>query len=479
MEKTDGLLQLREAVAGWFSATVASGSVPPPLDRTSVATIASNPDWERVRVALSAVAPFERRPDLYGSLRKDAPPPVLSDWQVLAGSGLAWALREACATGQIDPSEIAREFADFVAGPVAVSEDWLLLDAVLPPGCEVRVGEYTLQAASQSLLEAVRPAGGLGGHREFALGSPLLDGAAFLHRVVPDRALRTGMPIPMLHTRPELTFWIPLLALSLWRSEPLHMDAVYTVERGRQVLRTFGELHEEVQHLDGDDMWITRTHGAFEVDEADLPRFAVFCDRIGSLIATLAAEEKKSGKKNQGPGTSARALRLSRAGEHLVRASHRTFGTDFVWDEEADEAVLHYVIALEAPLSDSPKGDKSDLGRKVQQRAAMLWLNDERVRVADIIKGAYRLRSAYAHGSPTTRLSAPELNALRHVAHQVLLRWLVLAPEDDTLWEQLDECLLSTSKYQEFVREPLLAFFTEVAPAHLPPDLHAENELPE
>jgi len=470
MEDEDGFVELREAVEVWITTTV-DGSVPPPMDATAVAAIAARPGWDRVREALRQVARPQRRPDLYdspGPEPADGLRPELSDWKVMGGSGLAWALREAQARGRIDVAAIAADFADFVAAPPAVSEDWLLLDAVLPAGCEVTVGEYTLQAVALPVLESIRPPGALGQHREFALGSALLDGGAFLHRAVPNRPLATGMPRILLHTRPELRFWEPLLTLSLWRSEPLHMDAVYTVERGRQAFRVSGELRKEVERVDGDDMWMARPHGAYTVQESELSRFAAFCDRVGTSVSAIAGERKK----NQGPGTSARALRLARAGEHLVRASHRTFGTDFVWDEEADEAVLHYVIALEALLSDSPKGDKGDLSRKVTQRAAALWLSDEeRLAVADVVKGAYALRSAYAHGSPTDRLSTGDLDALRRVAHQVLLRWLVVMPGDDTLWRQLDECLLSAAKQQTFVDDPLRAFFAETSPAQAPSDL--------
>lgn len=56
------------------------------------------------------------------------------------------------------------------------------------------------------------------------------------------------------------------------------------------------------------------------------------------------------------------ARRLERAGQHLVRAAHRTHGpADYhtVSEYERNEVILHYVIALEALLADEENLDLS------------------------------------------------------------------------------------------------------------------------
>ncbi|AZS76166.1 hypothetical protein DDE74_39785 [Streptomyces lydicus] len=397
----------------------------------------------------------------------------MSDRELLMGSGLARAVHAVAQGLEYDAASVAEEFAAFCVAPAPVSEDWLLLDGEIPPGCRVQVGDFTLQTFTLAELQAIRPTGPLGADAPFALASTLLNGAPFLHRMVEGRRPKTGLRLPLLHTRPEIKFCEPLIALSLWRSEPLHMDALFTVERGRQALRESGDIPLEEQTSDGEEFYPRRVTGPYEVTAEELPSFERFCSRVGALVASVSREVTVGKKPKEAP----RARRLGRASEHLVRASHRTFGHDFVWDEEADEAVLHYVIALEALLSDGKPG--GELSRKVAQRAAALWLTDaHRLEVAKIVKEAYDLRSTYAHGSPTQRMSTANLDRLRQVAHQVLLRWLVVAPADDSLGKHLDDTLLSDAKRRYFVEQPLADFYASTPPASLPRDVNETGGRP-
>ncbi|MFE1764050.1 hypothetical protein ACFW81_07520 [Streptomyces angustmyceticus] len=102
-----------------------------------------------------------------------------------------------------------------------------------------------------------------------------------------------------------------------------------------------------------------------------------------------------------------------------------------------------------------------------------MWLTDaHRLEVAKIVKEAYDLRSTYAHGSPTQPMSPANLNRLRKVTHQVLLRWLIVAPADDSLGKRLDDTLLSDAKRRQFVEQPLVDFFTSTPPSSLPRDVN-------
>jgi hypothetical protein len=137
---------------------------------------------------------------------------------------------------------------------------------------------------------------------------------------------------------------------------------------------------------------------------------------------------------------------------------------------ERNEVILHYVVALEALLADE---GNLDLSRKVSYRAATLFgTDDERERVARLVKTAYEVRSKYAHGDDLGR--DVDLDELRQVARQVVLRWLVLAtnrsdgkvsPEMGSIPRELDRASLSDAVRRELVLKPLRAFFQEHPPA--------------
>ncbi|MCX4822821.1 hypothetical protein OG883_23570 [Streptomyces sp. NBC_01142] len=131
----------------------------------------------------------------------------------------------------------------------------------------------------------------------------------------------------------------------------------------------------------GEELEVERRQaGLYGVAEEEMPRFRAFCSAVDTLIETVLADASKVGKK--------RALRLERAAKHLVRASHRTQDDGSVWEEEADEITLQYVIAVEALLT----GDRiSGVAQKIRQRAAMLWMTTACVRmVIDCISNGER-----------------------------------------------------------------------------------------
>lgn len=138
--------------------------------------------------------------------------------------------------------------------------------------------------------------------------------------------------------------------------------------------------------------------------------------------------------------------------------------------------VLHYVIALEALLADE---DNLDLSRKVTYRAATLFgTDDERERVAMLVKTAYDVRSKYAHGDDIDK--DVDLDELRQAARQVILRWLILAtsrPNGDTPTEtrtipaELDRASLADTIRRDAVLKPLRAFFEANPPSDPPHDL--------
>ncbi|MFE3560199.1 hypothetical protein ACFXKW_35890 [Streptomyces sp. NPDC059193] len=423
--------------------------------------------WSRVTASVAALAPPERRPDLYSddlAVRDD----VLLD---LSGLGH---IAQALAYGQdVDIEQVVVEFAALCGAPLPTSEDWLLLDGEAPAGTQIRIGDYTLRTLSRGDVRHLhRPLHALAGpSSKYSKDLGVLEGAPFLQRVVADRPLVNGYRFPLLgmHTRPELLHWRPLLALLLWNSsDVIRMDSWFIVERGRRA-----DLHAGTVPV-VPDMWVEdegreveyerRGTGLWEVTTKDVPHLDAFCSAVDALIGTVLSGVSLKNRKAK-----TRARRLQRASEHLVRAAHRTYGNDFVWEDDTDEVTLHYVIAMEALLADE---DQADLSRKVKQRAAALWMSDaHRLKVAEVVGKAYGRRSKYAHGDETGDVDENELDRLRRVAHGVMLRWLITTvPAGLDLPLELDKTLLSDGVRKAIVSDPLQAFFAETPPAVLPSD---------
>ncbi|MFJ2264607.1 hypothetical protein ACIOKD_41175 [Streptomyces sp. NPDC087844] len=476
---------LCEALVAWFRA-VAAGPKDAQGSGEMVQRLGEHPLWEKVRQEVGALAPHDRRPDLYGGtiLRSKGGtrrgPAKLSNRRLLGTSGLAEAARAASrGEGGFDPDEVAKEFAALVTGPALTGEDWLLMDADLPEGCSVQVGEWTLERVNPQRLAELRPTGVLGRFRRFDLDSDLLDGAAFLHRETAWRRTGTVLPWPLLHARPQVRFAVPQSVLGLWACEPVHLDAIYYRENGRQAVREFGSVPVEEQSSDGENFWESRVDGPYRVEPAELVAFMKFIAVAGELMTTAAAE-LTTARKPADRKPSPRAQRLARATEHLVQATHATYGGDYVRHGMLDELVTHYVIALEALLAG---GDSEGLTRRVGQRAAALHLTDDiRTDAEDLVRRAYATRSIYAHGAPPPakekdRFPESDLLRLRQLTYRVLLRWLVLWAPDEKDRPQLhqhqllDRSLISRQVASKKIEEPLRRFYAATPPADLPADV--------
>src|SRR5882724_8585314 len=132
-------------------------------------------------------------------------------------------------------------------------------------------------------------------------------------------------------------------------------------------------------------------------------------------------------------------------------------------------------------LSSPMRTTSISVARSVTGRQHCSARTDERERVARLVKTAYEVRSKYAHGDDLGR--DVDLDELRRVARQVILRWLVLAtnrpdgktpPEMGSIPRELDRASLSDAVRRELVLNPLRAFFQEHPPADPPNDLSTE-----
>jgi hypothetical protein len=190
-----------------------------------------------------------------------------------------------------------------------------------------------------------------------------------------------------------------------------------------------------------------------------------FLEELSPLLtAALSAQaEKKAEKKAKERA----ADRLPRCAEHFLMAGdvHRE---GEVFPQQNADTVLHYVIALESLLL-GDDSDRSDLTRKVSQRAAVLaGRNDaNRLEIEQLVRDAYKARSTYAHGSGPSKIHI-DLAELRGVVRRCILTRLILG--DPTPASQLveladrqlvalaDRALLSHDKLQSQIRRPFDEF---------------------
>ncbi|MFD3335964.1 hypothetical protein ACFWV1_25410 [Streptomyces sp. NPDC058700] len=374
-------------------------------------------------------------------------------------------------------TEVADSFVAFCTGPAPVPERWLLLNADLPRGTRIQLGQYTLQTFTLDELRRRVPMPALHGLQPRSLDLDLITDAPFLRVPDPGRKV-TRRPTWFDFTGPraEAQHWQALLPLILWDSELLRVDSAFTVARGRRfdlnpndvpaTIKSYPDPHGREQEFE------VRDTGDFHVPATDLAALTAFCTSISSKIDAVMA-----GAAHQRRILNRRARRLERAARHLLAAYQRTYTDGTVWEVEADELHLDYVIALEALLI-SPNDDRGGIAHNIRSRASALFLTPERQKtVGDIVQRAYAARSTYVHGdvikNQTEREKLEELRTLRLLTRQVILRWLVLTPSDtDDLAPLLDDAAQCTS-YRDRIDQPLREFFITTPPSSRPADITA------
>ncbi|WP_431995505.1 hypothetical protein [Streptomyces griseoflavus] len=454
---------LRQAVLTWLEQACDLPSIP--QDITDVA-LAARPEWEALSNTVVLAAPISDHRDLYGKLTGD----WLPRWPVLLGaSGLGDATRLIAQGTAVPVEEVADSFVAFCTAPAPGVEDWLLLTGDLPEGTRLPLGRYTLQTFTANELAQLGPMPALHGLQPGGLDLGLLAGAPFVHAPNPDRmADRRGTHwFDFTGPRPEARHWRALLPLILWSDDLLHVDAVFNVERGRYfelnqnhvptTLQTYPDRYGSPEEFE------VRATGSFYLASADLPRMQAFCSAVTAKIDAVM-DGATSGRSLPRK----RARRLERAARHLLQAYQRTHSDNGVWEQEADELHLDYVIALEALMA-SPNDKHEGISEKIRTRTAALFPTPRlRELVKSAVQKAYSTRSKYVHGDllidqeESEKLA--ELRELRLIVRQVVLRWLILTPCDtEDLTPRLDAAADCTS-CKRAIDEPLRAFFEETPP---------------
>lgn len=462
-------LPLREAVLSWLEY---AGSLSPTPQ--SIVVLMLQPHWEDVERAVAAAAPREGHPDLYAKVNGDWVP----DPRTLLGeSGLGEAARLIAHGERIAVSEVADNFVTFCTAPAPVHERWLLLNGTFPQGTRIPLGRYTLQTFTADELRQTVPMPALNVLQRRSHDLGLITGAPFLHVPDPGRTV-TRRPTWFDFTGPraEAQHWQALLPLMLWDSELLRVASVFTVARGRRFDLNPRDVPTAIQVSEGrygreEDVEVRDT-GDFHVSASDLPALADFCTAISAKIdAVMAGATQKRSILNR------RARRLERAARHLLAAYQRTYTDYTVWEVEADELHLDYVIALEALLI-SPNDKREGIANNIRSRASALFLTpDHQKEAMDIVQRAYKTRSTYVHGDvikdQTEQEKLKELRTLRLLTLQVILRWLVLTPSGtDDLAPLLDAAVQGTGR-EHHIGQPLRAFITTTSPRSRPADITA------
>ncbi|WP_406073090.1 hypothetical protein [Streptomyces virginiae] len=464
-------LPLREAALLWLEH---ARRLPPTPQAITDVALAVLPEWDALEEAVSAAAPRREHPDLYAKVDRDWIPNYRT---VLGESGLGEATRLIAQGAAVPVPEIADSFVAFCTHPAPVPERWLLLNGTFPRGTRIPLGRHTLQTfTTEELLQTV-PMPALNGLTPGSLDLHVLNDAPFLHAPDPDYVV-TRRPTWFDFTGPraEAKHWQALLPLMLWDPHLLRVDSVFTVARGRRfdlnpaavplTIRVYPDRHGREEEFE------VRDTGEFHVAAAHLPALTAFCTAISAKI-----EAVMTGVHHQRRIPRLRARRLERAARHLLAAYQRTHADYGVWEVEADELHLDYVIALEALLiSPNDDTDGGGIARNIRSRAAALFLTPaEQVRTETLVRRAYKVRSTYVHGdvikNQTEEEKLEELRTLRLLTLQVILRWLVLTPSDtDDLAPLLDAAAQGTN-CEQHIDQPLRAFFTTTPPRSRPADI--------
>jgi hypothetical protein len=167
---------------------------------------------------------------------------------------------------------------------------------------------------------------------------------------------------------------------------------------------------------------------------------SAFAREIGSCVAALSEGDRRI---------------FARAAEHHLYLTYHQGKNQ----PELDGSYVAFrrTVAIEALLRGTDS-DHEGIARKVAQRAGMLAGDHDggRLAVRDLIKAAYSARSAFAHGSESTKQVDQE--ALKSTAQVVMRRWLALTAIHGArnLTGLLDDALLASE-----VREQLLQTITE------------------
>jgi hypothetical protein len=357
---------------------------------------------------------------------------------------------------EFDPHAVAEDMASYLAGPPVDIWDYAILDGNIVVDEPILVADgwelLTPTAEDLRMLLPVPATAAYQPTRPFSHDD--YAGLTMLRRINREAGPRRGLFLHFDLLASEAAghsahlLWQPLLALSLLDNSVLRLWARYQVEPGRRIDKLFDSVEWTV---------VTLNDGTDE----DWPQFGDFGDIDVQMLRRFLAEVAPMSAKALHKKTA--ATRLQRSAEHFLSAGAHAHGEGEVLSELNAEAVLHYVIALEGLLAGADP-DRADFRRKVSQRAAILAgeTDAERLEIARLVRSAYDVRSAYAHGSyPEEEFDLP---GLRRVVRRCLLTRLIVGDPtpDGELHGTADRALLSHEVLDRYIRQPFHEFVQRV-----------------
>jgi hypothetical protein len=349
------------------------------------------------------------------------------------------------------------ELVGYMAGPAVPIFQYAGLNADVHLRSPLAVAEWELVTPSAQELRSLLPVPSLSRYQPSSPWSPDdWAGLAFLRRKQPAARPITGLAISFPRAHPEWALWRPLLVLSLCTNDVIRMWSDHIVEAGRHVHTRFDQVVWNISDQHGMEVEIPWPTAMAVTPDQEEP----FRRRVTELSKLLPGEQPSNSQDRH-----YRNLRL--AAEHLLAAGqYATHGQATpLHTEQEPEALLHYVIVLEALLSE----DDREVSRKVAQRTAVLagGTDDDRLTVYTLAKDAYTARSQYAHGVQPKRAARVDLERLRDVVCRVILSRLILGhtPQPGkTLVQLCDEALLSGRVRGRRLRTPITAFSAKARP---------------
>ncbi|MFH9888031.1 hypothetical protein ACH4OQ_38185 [Streptomyces luteogriseus] len=390
------------------------------------------------------------------------PPGSQQDAKAVALQTARVALKILANSDRFSTEEAVMRAFGSICGPQLPEWEYICVNVALDGAPCVDVGGWQLATFDYATDPALPLTGAPG------VGGDLL-APRVLHEMYGFGLLRRALgndPVPVDDNGPRVLVW-PLLALNLALEAPVVAGRRYLVEPGRRVLGPhLGWPDPSEVARWGYTFAPGRPWPSYVINRTHESEVAAFCRAFLAGVSRLDARRRDQ---------------LARAADHFLFVKCHVLGeaegSAPASSLHLSEAAFRLTAALECLLTGGD-GGRSDLSRKVQQRAAVLVGedDDDRLQVRNTVGAGYAARSAYVHGD---KEKESDLQALQRVVCRVLVHWVVQATHcaqlsgrhtgREGLVNLLDDALLSGGLHQEHVAGPRDAFRADGGTPPLPP----------
>ncbi|MFE7116306.1 hypothetical protein ACFU99_12900 [Streptomyces sp. NPDC057654] len=397
-----------------------------------------------------------------GTPRQPHDPHSGADSRSLASQAARTALKILTSSDRFSVTEAVERAVSHLCGPPLPEWEYLCVNLALDGTPPVDIGGWQLASFDYATDPQLPLTGAPGVPGDLLAPRALheMHGFGLLRRPL------GSVLVPVDDDQPRELVW-PLLALNLALEVPVVAGPRYLVEPGHRVVRPHlgWPLPSEVCRW-GYTLAPGHRQPAYMISHGHDADVAVFCRAFLTRAAGLDARRQDQ---------------LARAADHFLFVKCHELGdsggTTAVSSLHLSESAFRLTAAMESLLAGGD-GRHAEVGRKVQQRAAMLvgTDDDDRLQVRNTVGAGYAARSAYAHGAKDKE---SDLHALRSVTCRILTHWVVQAAYctrlsgrygcRDGLVNLLDDALLSHRLHQEHIVGPRDTFHADGGTPPLPP----------